>query len=380
MPKKRKGTIDPHGNQFRLRYYDAEGLRQTEIYPTEEEAERQRAMRLGELAQGIPATSEPNTVLFGELCDDVMTDYEINGYATAEDQETRFRLHIVPVFGKRRASAIKTAHIRKYIERRQAEAAANGTINRELELIRHTFIMAVNGEKLFRRPHIPMLEENNVRKGFFSEEEVGRLSAFLPHPLDKFVRFKFQTGWRYGEVVELRKTDVDLGAGDEIRIDPGEDKSRKGRVFPLTEELRELLTPLIQEKARGAFPSPYVFSVKGRKIGAFRKTWKTACHKAGIPCVVEPLLRDGKPVLDKQGKPRVKVLKALRTPHDLRRSFARHLDRKGVRRGAIKQLGGWVTDSVFNRYNIVSPTDLKDAIALIDASKRSTNGSKGQEG
>jgi integrase len=98
-------------------------------------------------------------------------------------------------------------------------------------------------------------------------------------------------------------------------------------------------------------PAAHVFVIDGEPVGEFRKSWKRACHKAGLPCV-----------LDLEGKP----IKALRTFHDLRRSFARHMDKLHIRQGAIMKLGGWKTDSVFRRYNIVSEGDLRDAIETLN--------------
>jgi hypothetical protein len=73
----------------------------------------------------------------------------------------------------------------------------------------------------------------------------------------------------------------------------------------------------------------------GEPIVEFRKSWQTACKKAGL---------DG------------------RLLHDLRRSAARNLIRSGVSRNVAKMVGGWKTDSMFDRYNVSSEEDLRDAI------------------
>jgi hypothetical protein len=44
---------------------------------------------------------------------------------------------------------------------------ANATINRELAAFKRTFTLAIQAGKLVQRPFIPMLAEDNVRKGFF---------------------------------------------------------------------------------------------------------------------------------------------------------------------------------------------------------------------
>lgn len=370
--RRRTGNIQQRGpNAFRIRYVNNDGIRQSEtIVGDREHAERELASRLGDVAKGLPVSSKPHTVLFGELADDVITDYEVNGFRSVDDIEARFRLHIIPVFGRRKASQITTALINKYIVQRQAEGAKPGTINRELEAIKHTFKFALKGRKLLHMPHVPKLRENNVRTGFFTREEVERLTQHLKPPLDSLVWFAFLTGWRSEECRGLLWRNVDFER-NEIRLDAGTTKNREGRVYAMTDELRSLLKAITKTKVvlnvriakadgAGVNPSgvatvtPYVFP----GIGDFRKQWKTACFKAGLPCIID----------QKTGKP----IKALRTFHDLRRSFAREMDRLGVRQGAIMKLGGWLTDSVFRRYNIVSESDLRDAVETVNRARKRT--------
>lgn len=65
----------------------------------------------------------------------------------------------------------------------------------------------------------------------------------------------------------------------------------------------------------------------------------------------------------KRGKIIRKV--AHRIPHDYRRSAARNLSRAGVPEGVIMALCGWKTRSVFDRYRIVSESDLAEGLAKL---------------
>jgi len=71
-------------------------------------------------------------VTVAELLEDVKDDYKVNGKKSYPDLEYRCRLYLEPFFGNRRASAVTTADVRKFILERQTQGASNTAINREL--------------------------------------------------------------------------------------------------------------------------------------------------------------------------------------------------------------------------------------------------------
>ena len=107
------------------------------------------------------------------------------------------------------------------------------------------FTLALQAGKLLYRPHIPMLREDNVRKGFFEPEQFASVLGQLPAEVQPVIEFAHLTGWRIAsEVLPLEWRQVDFDAG-EVRLDAGTTKNGEGRVFPMTTDLRAVLKAFV---------------------------------------------------------------------------------------------------------------------------------------
>jgi integrase len=83
-----------------------------------------------------------------------------------------------------------------------------------------------------------------------------------------------------------------------------------------------------------------VFHRNGRPVGDYRDAVHTARVKAGLPDFLV---------------------------HDLRRSAVRNLTRAGIPEAVAMSLSGHLTRSVFDRYNITSGEDQREAVRKIAA-------------
>jgi integrase len=294
----------------------------------------------------------PKSVLVGVLLDDLLADYKINGKCWAWAHRL-IEVHVRPFFGSMKASAISTDHIRQYITKRREGwtgghggkrkygPASNATLNREFTLLRRAFNLGklATPPKVTTVPRIAMLEENNVRKGFFEDPAFLAVRRALPEEIRPVITFAYNTGCRKGEILALQWSQVDLPARV-VRLEPGETKNDEARTIPLVPELYEVLK-LQRETRDRYFPeSPWVFSRAGARILDFRKSWASAVKAAGL--------------INAEGKPE-------KLFHDLRRTGVRNLLRAGVPEKVAMAISGHKTRAVFDRYNIVSESDLKDA-------------------
>src|SRR5262249_28891620 len=121
----------------------------------------------GEISKGVPVSPKAGKLTFADARRDFENDYSVNNRKALEHAKRRLRLALEPAFSGRRMADISTPDVRAYIAARQAEGAANATINRELAILKRMYTLAMQAGKLLHRPHIPMLKERNARQGFF---------------------------------------------------------------------------------------------------------------------------------------------------------------------------------------------------------------------
>ena len=340
--RSRMGSVYQRGGRWWIQYRkDGRTFRESSKSDLNGDAEALLKNRICEIMTGVFAGPKRERITIGELLDDLLLDYKVNGKCWRDFAEPIIRAHLRPYFGAMRAASLTTPHVQKYISERRDRGAANATINRECALLKRAFNIArkQTPPKVAHVPAIPKLEENNVRKGFLEYSEFVALRQALPERIRPILTFAFYTGCRRGEILSLRWSQVDL-ANRMVRLEPGTTKNRHARELPLAPELFETLA--MQKAIRDTYyPNcPWVFFRGGRRVKDFRGAWEAACKVAGLK--------------DDDGKP-------TRIFHDLRRTGVRNLNRAGVPQHVAMMISGHRTDSIFRRYDIVSHQDLKDA-------------------
>jgi len=331
------GSIYKRGSVFWIQYY-RNGKPYRESAKTEKETEAKRLLRFreGEISQGKIPGVHFDKVRFNDLADDFLTDFRINGKKSLKIAVNSIK-NLKAFFDGDRITDITTPRIQRYIEKRLEEGKLNSTINRELSALKRMMNLGLQQTppKVDRMPHFPMLKENNVRKGFFEHSDFIVLREALPSYLKGFATFDYKSGWRVSEIADLKWSQVDLD-NKIVRLESGETKNNEARTVYLDNELKEVFLNQKSRQRELAKISNYVFTNESGtdKIKNFRCVWARACKEANI------------------GK---------RLFHDFRRTAVRNMVRAGIPERVAMLISGHKTRAVFERYNIVSETDLKIA-------------------
>jgi integrase len=150
--------------------------------------------------------------------EDLFTDYAINGSKSIDDAKTRWLLHLRTFFGLVRASDVSNTLLKRYVGSRHAEGASNGSINRELALLKRAFNLGYEARNVREVPVFPHLEESKPRKGFLEEAQYCAIVSAACLWFRAIVETGRTYGWRISELLNLRVSQIDL-LSRTIRLD-----------------------------------------------------------------------------------------------------------------------------------------------------------------
>jgi integrase len=240
---------------------------------------------------------------------------------------------LTPFFRRLPLTELTRDRLQAVIEGQKGDKAP-ATRNRYYQLVRSilrramrewTWIDTVPTIRLHREP------EGRVR--YLTPREIDTLLRNLPEHLCVLTRFTFATGLRRANVLGLKWSQIDMSR--QIMMVAARDiKSRKTLGIPLNATAMEILREQIGKHAE------FVFVYKGRPLNATVNTaWRNALKKSGIEDF---------------------------RFHDTRHTWASLLIQNGVPKGMIKEMGGWKSDSMVERYAHLAPEHLARHAAVLD--------------
>lgn len=257
----------------------------------------------------------------------------LSAYLDHRPQERHPIGNLADFWGGKQVAAINAATCRQYASERPQVAA-----RRDLETLR----AAVNYwdqhvHKIEAKPSVILPGRPTSRTRHLSRSDVAKLvwaSRHAPH-LARFILLAFYTGTRSGAVLDLRWDWIDFKRGVMHRRKPGAADNSIKRRPPL--KLGRRIISHLKRWHRLDHGLPYVIHYEGKPVQSVKRSWASACQRAGIEA----------------------------SPHDLRRTRATILMSRGLNPETIAQSLGMSVEILRSTYAQYDPEWQKD-IADVD--------------
>lgn len=268
------------------------------------------------------------------LLRDVIADYlvSVEPVKRSYRDDARYGAAWTERFGARTLDDITAGDVEK-IKADRLASVSPATVNRELAFLKRVFNVAMRDGKSERTPFakLRLLPEPSGRTRYLSDDEESALLRALPADADRDrVTVLLHTGLRKSEFLGLRWRDLDLKAG--VLTIP-RSKNGETRHVPMTSTVRAILA----RRARPLNGAALVFpnAVGGPDLRWAEKTFPAAVKAAKI--------------------------EGFRL-HDTRHTFASRLAMEGTDLLTLKELGGWKSLPMVQRYAHLAPSHRREAI------------------
>lgn len=251
---------------------------------------------------------------------------------SANADESKLRLYLLPYFGTRRLCDITLREIQTY-HAKVTNTLAPSTANRHLALLSKMFSLAMQWDRITKNPclGIKKFKEDNQQQRFLSPEEIGRLYQAMDADVNKIatnaLKLLLLTGCRREEVLQAKWEDISLESGTWF-LPKGKTGSR---YIQVNGGAKALLESIVRTE------SPYVFPGRddpNKPLNNPRKCFNRVLKVAGIEMI------------------RI---------HDLRHSHASLLVNQGVSLFMVQKILGHSSPKTTQRYSHLSDSTLRAA-------------------
>ena len=176
-----------------------------------------------------------------------------------------------------------------------------------------------------------MYPEPKLRIRWIASEEAESLLSNLPEWLAAMARFSLATGLRQANVYGLEWSQVDLKRGVAL-VHADQAKARRAIGVPLNEDAVAVIRKQLGKHLRRVFVGPDGGQIDTWYTYPAQQAWVAGCKRSGIENF---------------------------RWHDLRHTWASWHVQLGTPLYVLKELGGWETLEMVNRYAHLAPEHLK---------------------
>lgn len=314
-------SITIKGKQFRFSTKTSDRKKATEIY----------ARTLIELEN--PAKEIESSISFGEFFQ--------KQYLPFTERQASFRTKkyypgVIPDWFKRLPLNKITTRDIELLQGDLLKSRTPASVNRIIAAVKHSFTKAYEWEliteEIFKRvQRVKPLKGEVQRLRFLSLDECQRLvNAAEPH-LKPILIVALNTGMRKSEILNLTWSQIDL-KHSYIRLE--KTKNGERRDIPMNDTLKTLFKDLFKNRR---LDTDYIFinPTTGRRLTDIKRSFKTACKRAGITDF---------------------------RFHDLRHTFASHLVMAGVDLKTVQELLGHKDIKMTLKYSHLSKAHKENAV------------------
>lgn len=191
-----------------------------QIRRSTETADKKLAQRIfdklmGDIAEGKWFERLPGEdYTFKDMMDRYMSEHSaINKAPRSHERDKGLRKHLEPVFGNMTLTEISPKQINEYKVKRRIEGAAPRTVNYELILMGHAFNLALREWEWVKENPVSKIRKEKVHnfiERWLTSEEEEKLLRASPRWLQQIIVFAIHTGFREGEILDLKWRQVDL--------------------------------------------------------------------------------------------------------------------------------------------------------------------------
>lgn len=285
--------------RYQARYLGADGIDRPapETFRTKRDADDWLAERQAELRSGDWSDPDAGRIDFGSYAATWIAERSI-GASTADLYRSLLRNHLHPTFGRVAVADITSARVRAWRVARLESSVGPSTVAKSYALLRAVLMTAVD-DRLIRRNPCRVKGASTAatpERPTATVQEVYEIAEVIQPRYRALVLLAAFSGLRWGELVGLRRRDLDLGAGtlrvrrniaelhngERLMKEPKSAAGKRTVAIPAVIQ-EELTTHLAVYSEHGADGRVFV-GAKGAtpRRNHFNRLWRKACGQAGI--------------------------------------------------------------------------------------------------